>query len=100
MYLKWSINRRAGIATKTIFYRHLLNGKQEKRNWFLYSNSSGKVYCVPCKLFGSASNPFSTGFNDWKHSEKISDHENSTLHKENTRLFVNQSKEKCEYFRN
>ncbi|XP_035213537.1 zinc finger MYM-type protein 5-like [Stegodyphus dumicola] len=60
-------------ATKMIFYRRLQNGKQQKRNWLLYSNTSGKVYCIPCKLFGSANNPFSAGFNDWKHSEKISD---------------------------
>ncbi|XP_035232743.1 zinc finger MYM-type protein 5-like, partial [Stegodyphus dumicola] len=46
-------------ATKMIFYRRLQNGKQQKRNWLLYSNTSGKVYCIPCKLFGSANNPFS-----------------------------------------
>lgn len=87
-------------ASRTIFYRHLLNGKQQKRNWLSYSNSLGKVYCIPCKLFGSASNVFSTGFNDWKHSEKISEHENSALHKENIRILVNRSTEKCEYFKN
>lgn len=65
----------------------------------MYSNTSGKVYCIPCKLFGTANNPFSAGFNDWKHSEKISDHENSALHKKNTSIIVNRSIEKWEYFK-
>ncbi|CAH1104538.1 unnamed protein product [Psylliodes chrysocephalus] len=42
----------------------------------------------------------SGGFNDWKHPEKIADHENSSLHKENTRIFVNRSTVKSQYFKN
>ena len=45
-------------------------------------------------------NIFIAGFNDWKHPEKIADQENSALHTENTRIFVNRSTVKSQYFNN
>lgn len=88
------------FANSAMFYRILLNGKKQKRNWLLYSNSTGKLFCIPCKLFGKISGNFSVGFNDWKHAEQITVHENSTLHKESTRIYVNRLNSKQEYFQN
>lgn len=50
----------------------------------MYSESTGSVFCAPCKLFGSTSVFSTVGFSDWKHAEKrITSHENSQTHKTN-----------------
>lgn len=89
-------------ATPAIFYRNLLGGRKEKRNWLLYSNSIGKVYCCPCKLFEkiAISNPIVIGFNDWKHADLIAPHENSAQHQEYTKLYANRLNSQREYFKN
>lgn len=62
----------------------LLNGEKVKRNYLVYSESTGAIFCVPCKLFGSKSVFSTVGFSDWKHAEKrITSHENSPIHKNN-----------------
>ncbi len=38
-------------ATKNMFFSELPNGEKTLRDWLLYSKSSGKVFCVPCKIF-------------------------------------------------
>src|SRR5713101_6292033 len=88
------------FASTSLFYRVLLNGKQEKRNWLSYSNLTGKLYCIPCRLFGKLSTAFSKGFNDWKRNQKITDHENCSIHKENNRIYVNRSNKQNKNFRN
>lgn len=52
----------------------------------LYSPSKGSVFCFVCKLFGSLrDNPFvNIGFDKWKKSYRISEHENSIAHREAT----------------
>ncbi|KAL7870428.1 hypothetical protein SRHO_G00079250 [Serrasalmus rhombeus] len=51
------------------------------RQWLLYSPSTGCVYCFACKLFSSKHNTFVHGFSDWKHSERIGEHEGSVEHR-------------------
>ncbi|XP_025200207.1 zinc finger MYM-type protein 1-like [Melanaphis sacchari] len=67
-----------------LFYMVLINGEKVKRNYLVYSESTGSVFCAPCKLFGSTSVFSTVGFSDWKHAEKrITSHENSQTHKTN-----------------
>lgn len=72
------------IVQKMCFFTKLINGEQILRNYLLYSESTGSVYCVPCLLFGAKSVFSTTGFSDWKRADKrISSHENSLTHKNN-----------------
>ncbi|KAF0722811.1 zinc finger MYM-type protein 1-like, partial [Aphis craccivora] len=72
------------IAHQNYFIKILLNGEKVKRNYLVYSESTGSVFCAPCKLFGSTSLFSTVGFSDWKHTEKrITSHENSQTHKTN-----------------
>jgi hypothetical protein len=55
------------------------------RKWLLYSESVGRVFCFPCKLFPfyiKLKSSFSkSGFNDRKHADEfLSSHENSIEH--------------------
>lgn len=71
-------------CSKNVFFTKLINGEQILRNYLLYSESTGSVYCVPCLLFGAKSVFSTTGFSDWKRTDKrISSHENSLTHKNN-----------------
>lgn len=65
----------------------------------MYSLSQGVVYCFMCKLFGSDQqknqSPFvSTGFPNWKKSNKILLHENSLEHQNVTAKWFRQSNKK------
>ncbi|XP_060846758.1 zinc finger MYM-type protein 1-like [Rhopalosiphum padi] len=60
----------------------LINNEPFNRTFLVYSNSTGNVYCAPCRLFGSKSVFATVGFSNWKKGEeKISQHENSISHK-------------------
>lgn len=52
----------------------------------LYSPSKGSIFCFVCKLFGSLrDNPFvSIGFDKWKKSTRIGEHENNIAHRDAT----------------
>lgn len=78
------------VAKEHMLFTRLPNGEMKKREWIVYSNSSGCFYCVPCKLFQpfGSENSFCTGFNDWKNSSRLSDHEKSAEHRLNTKTFV------------
>jgi len=39
-------------ARKEYFVRKLTNGEIIRRDWLIYSHSTGKVFCYVCKLFG------------------------------------------------
>ena len=68
--------------SKSIFHRKLHNGEIVEREWLSYSPSTGCIYCLICRLFSKERNQFSLfGFNDWKHPERIVDHEESKAHK-------------------
>jgi len=66
----------------------------------MYSPSQGVVYCFMCKLFGSdhkkkTQSPFvSTGFSNWKKSNKIVLHENSLEHQSATTKWLVRSNTK------
>ena len=68
-------------AKKNYFHRHLANGEIVKRDWSIYSPSTGKVYCYMCQLFSKDDNQITTGFNDWKNATaRIASHEQSKNH--------------------
>ncbi len=67
-----------------MFFRNHISGNKIKRDWLMYSPSTGKVYCLPCVLFGEtqSQSQFQTGFSDWKNaSHQIQFHENNTKHR-------------------
>jgi len=72
---------RTRYLTSSMFFRKLSNDETVKRKWLLYSQTSGKVYCSACKLFSGSVNQFTSGFNDWKNSYRLVEHENSVAHR-------------------
>ncbi|KAL4100735.1 hypothetical protein QTP88_020769 [Uroleucon formosanum] len=57
--------------TRSMIFRKHVSGKQIKREWLIYSPSTGNVYCFPCILFGGShkvKSQFSEGFNDWENA--------------------------------
>lgn len=78
-----------------IFQSTLPNGDTVLRDWLLYSQTTGKVFCVPCCLFQpiTMKTNFSTGFNDWKHSnELLKQHEQSQDHRKNVLTYITRKK--------
>jgi len=72
-----------------MLFSRLPNGELKKREWLMYSNTTGCLYCVPCKLFHShKDSSFCKGFNDWKHSNRLKEHEQSSEHRLNMKTFV------------
>lgn len=70
------------FLTQTLFKTNLINGQEVKRSYLMYSESSGKLFCIPCQLFGRISKLAKEGFDDWKHgSDYLKSHENSSDHK-------------------
>ena len=66
----------------SIFERKMSNGEKFARKWLVYSPSTGNVFCVPCKLFGTQESAFRSGFSDWKNCHAlIKVHESSINHK-------------------
>ena len=66
---------------KEHFYRVLTNGETIKRKWMSCSESTGMVYCSVCMLFSDRETHFTNGFNDWKHINRLHEHENSEWHR-------------------
>ena len=70
--------------TKSLFFRDQLNGEKVQRDWICYSPSTGKLYCIICKLFSSPNEQSflaSSGYSDWKYvSRDLRFHESSSLH--------------------
>lgn len=71
----------ARSLTNDALTRHLQNGERVPREWVIYSPSTGEIYCFACKLFSSHHGAFIVGFSDWKHPERITEHEISGEHK-------------------
>ncbi|XP_050503990.1 zinc finger MYM-type protein 5-like [Diabrotica virgifera virgifera] len=40
-------------AGKQIFYKRLVNGEVVRRDWAIYSESTGNILCLYCVLFGN-----------------------------------------------
>lgn len=71
--------------SQSLFFRNHISGGKIKREWLMYSPSTGKVYCFPCVLFGGvqSQSKFQTGFSDWKNASfRIQSHENIATHRE------------------
>ncbi|KAI8793781.1 zinc finger MYM-type protein 1 [Biomphalaria glabrata] len=73
--------------TLTWFKRRFPNGEEVNRSWLLYSPSKKSVYCFCCVLFTSTTSnsrssfELSSGFCNWRHTERLRDHENSPSHR-------------------
>jgi hypothetical protein len=73
--------------TLTWFKRSLPNGEEVNRSWLLYSPSKKSAYCFCCVLFTSSSSnsrssfELSSGFSNWRHTERLKDHETSPSHR-------------------
>lgn len=68
--------------TETHFVINKTNGTREKREWLIFSETSGCVYCYVCKLFSKNKSLMMSGCKDWKNlGHKLSTHENSYDHK-------------------
>ncbi|XP_065658009.1 uncharacterized protein LOC136082529 [Hydra vulgaris] len=71
----------------TWFKRQLANGDEVGCSWLLYSPVNKVAYCFCCFLFPtSSSNSQSSfesggGFTNWRHTERLKDHENSPCHR-------------------
>ncbi|CAM2104914.1 unnamed protein product [Caretta caretta] len=70
------------VLTKNVFERHLLNGEVKSRQYLVYSESKGAMFCAPCRLFRGISSLTTSGYHDWKNiSARLWEHENPTEHK-------------------
>ena len=71
-------------VSKKLIERNLINGKKIIGDFLVYSPSTAKMYCAPCRLFGvggTGDSQFAHGFNDWKNAEsRVSHHEKATGH--------------------
>lgn len=89
-------NRKLSV---NLFSCQLPNGEVFKRDWLVYSKSTGRVFCVPCCLFqaGNKRTSFSEeGFNDWKHSFTLAkQHEQSNDHRANVLKLTSRKKSQC-----
>lgn len=73
----------------SLFMRKMANGEVVKREWLVYSPSTGNVFCLPCMLFSNQISSFRAGFSDWKNCHiRASEHENSPEHKTATTAWL------------
>lgn len=85
--------------TKSMFYSGLPNGEEVRRTWLMYSETSKKIYCLPCTLFCSNRDNCTAlsyhGFNNWTHaSAMLKAHEKSQMHRTNTALLIERQRGK------
>lgn len=77
------------VVKEHMFFTKLPNGELKKREWLMYSNTTGCLYCVPCKLVHPRNDSsFCKGFNDWKNSNRLKEHEQSAEHRLSIKNFV------------
>jgi ribonuclease HII len=73
--------------TQQWFKRRLASGDEVNRSWLLYSPVNESAYCFCCLLFTSSTSncqssfESANGFNNWRHTERVKDHENSSSHR-------------------
>lgn len=69
----------------SMMFRKINNGETFIRRWLIYSESTNKIYCFSCKIFGCSERSMlsKSGLSDWKHAhEYLKSHENSSHHLE------------------
>ena len=87
--------------THFMTFRNHVNGEKIKREWLMYSPSSGNVYCFPCVLLrrdADKGNPaqFCDGFSDWKNAaHRMQIHENSATHRASMQAFISRRRASC-----
>jgi len=65
-----------------MFERKHFNGQVIDRPWLIYSKTTGKEFCGPCRLFIQDSYLASEEYNDWRSaSVRLKEHENSSCHR-------------------
>jgi len=79
------------FLNKNVFFKKLVNGEVVKRCHLVYSKSTGRIYCAPCKLYGGTTSLGTDGFNDWKNSLIIHDHDNNAEHRACLRKYLGRS---------
>ncbi len=72
-----SIGGKTRSLTNDLLHCCLPKNEVVSKEWLIYSPLEGMVYCFACKLLSSQRNAFMSGFSDWRHPERISDHEKS-----------------------
>lgn len=87
-----TIGGKARSFTNALLSCSLPNGQTVSRQWLLYSPPNGCIYCYSCKLFSTKHNAFVDGFCDWKHSERIEEHERSAEHRACMQMLHQRSK--------
>ncbi|KAL4088690.1 hypothetical protein QTP88_023774 [Uroleucon formosanum] len=77
-------------CSANFFYTVLISGEKVQKDYLAYSQCTGAIFCIPCKLFGANSAFATTGFLDRKRADnRISSHEQSPVHKSNTLTLKN-----------
>lgn len=67
----------------------MVNGETVRRDWAIYSESTGNIYCLYCYLFGKNKKQFETGFSLWnKSKERLDQHEKSNDHLDNLQVYT------------
>ena len=76
-----NINRKLNDSA---FTKILPSGETKQRHWLLYSPSTGYVFCFLCRLFkhNSQSSLVKDGFDAWDHINRLTDHEQSSDHRQ------------------
>ena len=72
----------ARCCSQKLFYGIKANGEQYKREWLLYSPSTGSAYCFLCQRVTtkcSAHLADKDGLSDWRNNIIIDNHEQSTI---------------------
>lgn len=86
--------KRERFVSKEVFYRRLVNGEKQLRDWLVFSQKNQSLYCFPCFFFGNTKSNLGqkTGFNSWKNQHQcMKEHEQSTDHRFAVTSLVNRS---------
>ena len=81
-------NTKIRCCSLIYFSFKLKNGETRKRDWLIYSPSTGKIFGFFCLLFQDSDDNFRSGFNDWAHGLlSIHRHEQSKQHSDAVQCF-------------
>ena len=87
--------KRGRSLSKEVFYRKLVNGEKQLRDWLIYSPQNQSLYCFPCFLVGNSQSGLgqATGFCNWKNTHQcMKEHEQSADHRLSVTTLVNRSR--------
>lgn len=93
----WLLNESKRTLSVNIFKSTFPDWDTVLRDWLLYSQTTGKVFCVPCCIYQlmTVKTNFHTVFNYWKHSnELLRQHKQSQDHRINVLTYITWKKKK------